>query len=303
MNTQEIREEYEAMSSFDFRSYKGGTALYDSFGGTSDNKGFRYIGARKEKAFGYYSVETSRKFLSVLLESGNIEYSRKVCNIGYYRAIDLVFFFNSAAKQRGLSEIYSKRKKRTDYKITKRQVSIIKYLLGKGYTMSRLSRIYNVSYSLIFCIKNNTQYGLVDPIIKISETATLKRPFFLGDNDVCESLLSYIIYEGCPKCPFCSQVSPYVLSHGRYRCSNLICKKDFSKTTRTPLENCKLPADKVVAAMYLYLLDSKINTFQIALAIKCTQKTGFLLLKRIKLLYMTTIWKNFILNYKSFLIK
>jgi transposase-like protein len=74
----------------------------------------------------------------------------------------------------------------------------------------------------------------------------------LSDEKVCLKYVEEMRWHGTPFCPHCGALTPYRLKDGKnFRCSEKICKKDFSVTVGTIFENSKVSLSKWIAAMYI----------------------------------------------------
>lgn len=88
------------------------------------------------------------------MEFGNLKYAKKVSGIGYYSAWYYINFLNNEATSRGLPLIFIKKERwaTPNVKLTKKQVSYIKYLFTK-YSTYKVAKMYHVSQSTIHQIK------------------------------------------------------------------------------------------------------------------------------------------------------
>ena len=85
-------------------------------------------------------------------------------------------------------------------------------------------------------------------------------------------------------CPYCGKHHCKRSSNGRFCCTG--CKRNFSCTVGTILENTKLPLIKWFMAMYYLSINKKgISSYQLAKHIEVTQNTAWYMLQKIRLLY------------------
>ena len=108
----------------------------------------------------------------------------------------------------------------------------------------------------------------------------------LSDENVARQHMEDMRWGGEPVCPFCEGRRPYKLKNGKsYRCKEKTCKKTFTVTTGTVYENTKLPLSTWAAAIYVLTAHKKgISSHQLARDLGCTQKTGWFILHRIRLM-------------------
>lgn len=85
-------------------------------------------------------------------------------------------------------------------------------------------------------------------------------------------------------CPFCACVNVTRLKDGkRFQCNEKLCRKQFSVTVGTVVENTKIPLTKWFLAMYILSNHSKgISSLQLASWLDVTQKTAWFLNHRIR---------------------
>lgn len=106
------------------------------------------------------------------------------------------------------------------------------------------------------------------------------------DDKTCRDFMEQLRWKGNPVCPHCGASKPYRLKDGKnFRCKNKECKKDFSVTVGTIFENTKIHLSKWIATIYLLTAHKKgISSHQLARDLGVTQKTGWFLLHRARLL-------------------
>lgn len=91
--------------------------------------------------------------------------------------------------------------------------------------------------------------------------------------------------EGIPVCPHCgSNQSGFLQSRRMWKCKNKPCRKQFSVKRGTVMEDSPLGLDKWLIAIWL-IVNAKngISSCEIARALGITQKSGWFLLHRIRL--------------------
>jgi transposase-like protein len=108
----------------------------------------------------------------------------------------------------------------------------------------------------------------------------------LSSEDVCRSYMEQMRWGGNPICPHCGAHNPYRLGDGKtFRCKEKTCKKDFSVTVGTIFENSKIKLRIWIAAGYLLSAHKKgISSHQLARDLGITQKTGWFVLQRLRLI-------------------
>lgn len=87
-----------------------------------------------------------------------------------------------------------------------------------------------------------------------------------------------------PNCPFCGTTDPYVLDGKRkeLKCRNSECRKKFSNTTGTYLDNCKLPPIVIYKAVVRYKNDPSVSSRKLSSFLGVTQKTSWRLKYKIE---------------------
>lgn len=108
----------------------------------------------------------------------------------------------------------------------------------------------------------------------------------LADEKVCREYMEHMRWNGSPFCPHCNSTKPYKFKDGKgYRCSNKVCKKDFSVTVGTIFENSKVKLSTWLAAIYLLTGHKKgISSHQLARDLGVTQKTAWFINHRVRLI-------------------
>lgn len=98
----------------------------------------------------------------------------------------------------------------------------------------------------------------------------------------CVEFFAQARWNGERGCPHCGSAKTYVCKGiGKYKCA--YCKKLFSITTGTFLENTKLPLRTWLIAMYLCLNHKKgISSLQLAETLGITQKSAWFVLHRVR---------------------
>lgn len=320
LDTADIRNDFKELEAFSFQGNHTIGSIYQSFNCSSEegnipDRGFSIDNRqRADRPFGMNDTAKIKEFALLLMEYGNIEYCRKIAKIGRHKAIQIVHILNQEAERRSLAPVYCfKRKDPFFKKLTDKQVSIIKYLLHKGYSGKRLASIYNVTQGLIANIDAGLQHKDITPIIPLS--GARKRPLYssnsmrLPDSTIANIWLlnegksnvqwEWIIWENTPKCPRCQNNSPYLLSNGGHRCSNPQCKLQFSPMVGTPFEGTKIQPKQWLAAMALYENDMKISARSMAVILGVTQVTSWKMIQRLKQAYLLPLWQRFTLINKE----
>lgn len=108
----------------------------------------------------------------------------------------------------------------------------------------------------------------------------------VSDEKVARQHMELMRWGTEPFCPHCGGTKPYKLKDGKtYRCKDKTCRKDFSVTVKTIFENSKIPLSKWMAALYIITAHKKgISSCQLARDIGVTQKTGWFMNHRIRLI-------------------
>ncbi len=91
-------------------------------------------------------------------------------------------------------------------------------------------------------------------------------------------------WNGCPECPHCNSNKWYRISDKRYKCGD--CKKKYSVTVGTVMENSNIPLSTWFMAIYV-LAGHKagINSIQLGKDIGVTQKSAWFLGHRIRKMF------------------
>lgn len=103
-------------------------------------------------------------------------------------------------------------------------------------------------------------------------------------DEKCRLFLEQQRWGNTPACPFCASVNVTRLKDGkRFQCNEKLCRKQFSATVGTVVENTKIPLTKWFLAMYILSNHSKgISSLQLASWLDVTQKTAWFLNHRIR---------------------
>lgn len=106
------------------------------------------------------------------------------------------------------------------------------------------------------------------------------------DEDTCRAHLAALRWgaDGVPACPFCGVIGSHSIEKGkRYKCKDKGCRRKFSVTVGTVLENTKLPLRVWFTAIYLATNTSKgCSSVNLAQLTGITQKTAWFVLCRIR---------------------
>jgi transposase-like protein len=107
---------------------------------------------------------------------------------------------------------------------------------------------------------------------------------FYNTDEKCRIELAKERWGDTPACPFCGSTGVKCLANGkRFQCNEKVCRKQFSVTVGTVLENTKIPLTKWFLAMYILSNHSKgISSLQLASWLDVTQKTAWFLNHRIR---------------------
>lgn len=103
-------------------------------------------------------------------------------------------------------------------------------------------------------------------------------------DEKCRIALAQERWGDTPACPFCASTKVKAIKDGkRFQCNEKVCRKQFSVTVGTVLENTKIPLTKWFLAMYILSNHSKgISSLQLASWLDVTQKTAWFLNHRIR---------------------
>jgi transposase-like protein len=103
-------------------------------------------------------------------------------------------------------------------------------------------------------------------------------------DEKCRIALAQERWGETPACPFCGSTKVKAITGGkRFQCNEKVCRKQFSVTVGTVLENTKIPLTKWFLAMYILSNHSKgISSLQLASWLDVTQKTAWFLNHRIR---------------------
>jgi transposase-like protein len=103
-------------------------------------------------------------------------------------------------------------------------------------------------------------------------------------DEKCRIALAQERWGETPACPFCASTKVKAITGSkRFQCNEKVCRKQFSVTVGTVLENTKIPLTKWFLAMYILSNHSKgISSLQLASWLDVTQKTAWFLNHRIR---------------------
>lgn len=103
-------------------------------------------------------------------------------------------------------------------------------------------------------------------------------------DEKCRQFLELQRWGNSPACPFCGSTHVKRIKEGkRFQCNEKVCRKQFSATVGTVVENTKIPLTKWFLAMYILSSHSKgISSLQLASWLGVTQKTAWHLNHRIR---------------------
>lgn len=106
---------------------------------------------------------------------------------------------------------------------------------------------------------------------------------YFSTDKKCREYLENLLWNNKPVCPHCKHDEKiYRFSDGKtFKCSS--CKKKFTITVGTVLENSNIPLQKWLLSLYLISTTKKgISSIQLSKAIGITQKSAWFLLQRIR---------------------
>jgi len=103
-----------------------------------------------------------------------------------------------------------------------------------------------------------------------------------SDESVCKDYMAQLRWDGKPCCPYCANEKIYnIEDNKRYKCAT--CKKKFSVTVGTIMEDSNIPLSKWFMALYLCTSHKKgISSHQLAKDIGITQKSAWHMIHRIR---------------------
>ncbi|MBK7885642.1 MAG: IS1595 family transposase [Chitinophagaceae bacterium] len=106
----------------------------------------------------------------------------------------------------------------------------------------------------------------------------------LSDEKVCREYVEQMRWKGNPICPHCKGANPYKLKDGKtYRCKEKTCKRDFTVTVGTIMENSKIALSTWMAAIYICSAHKKgISSLQLSRDLGITQKSAWFVLHRVR---------------------
>lgn len=306
VDASDIRSEFKALSEMDFRNNYSLAHLCQNF--KSDGKiekSYNIIRAVTPKVFGMNNPEQVTQFSLYLKEYGNIEYCRKLVGIGRAKATKIVHILNEMAKGKNLPILY---KFRTDNintaKLSDRQVSIIKYLLHKGYSTHKLADIYSVNQSSINLINLGITWKEINPILQLKGERVIPKfskyhkknksiDVFFTDDLLSKEVFEYIVWGEQPKCPHCGSIEFYKFPSGVYKCKSSDCYQKYTAKTGGYFSGSKLTYTKWLNAMYIYNKDRNVTLSQLSLAVGLNMTSSMNTKKKLMSLFLTPIWQRF----------
>lgn len=105
------------------------------------------------------------------------------------------------------------------------------------------------------------------------------------DQETCKKYLEQKRWRGNITCPHCSHQNPYRTNRG-FTCSSKECRKKFTVTTGTIMENTKIELRKWLGAIFLFSTSKKgQSSVYISEVLEVTQKTAWFMLHRIREMY------------------
>lgn len=111
---------------------------------------------------------------------------------------------------------------------------------------------------------------------------------FFKSEETCIQYLAESRWADKPSCPHCGNVGAYVTNRG-FKCKAKECRKKFTVTTGTVLENTKIDLRLWFATIYLATAHKKgISSHQLSRDLNITQKTAWFLLHRVREMFKNT---------------
>jgi len=111
----------------------------------------------------------------------------------------------------------------------------------------------------------------------------------MPDEKQCREYMEKARWGDSPFCPHCNSTKPYKLKDGKkYRCSSPKCRKDFTVTVGTIIENTKIDLYTWLNAIFTITGHRKgISSLQLSRNLGCTQSTAWFMLHRIRFIMET----------------
>lgn len=122
--------------------------------------------------------------------------------------------------------------------------------------------------------------------MEITINNLLEASTYFKDDKTCREYLEKKLWGDKPKCPHCSfEEKIYRYKNGKqFKCAS--CKKIFTITVGTPMENTNIPLQKWMVAVYLHVNNKKgISSHQLAKHIGITQYSAWFMLHRIRKMF------------------
>lgn len=191
---KEINEEFEEYSNVNYeKNYSIGEIFQHFDNKRSFERNFSVVKKQSptNTEFQIKRNETIKLFAYTLINFGNLKYAIKTSGIGEFTAIYYIDVLNNAALKRGLPLIFVRKKQWNEHaqKLTKKQVSYIKYLATK-YSSKKIAKMYNVTASTILAIKNKMTWKRVkpailnqNPVTHVNKNTTIKGSERYNKND------------------------------------------------------------------------------------------------------------------------
>lgn len=103
------------------------------------------------------------------------------------------------------------------------------------------------------------------------------------DEEYCKKYLEQQRWNGKPICPHCGHSHKIYRTKAGFKCGNTECRRKFSVTVGTVMENTKIKLRYWFAAMYIMSAHKRgISSYQLARDLGLTQKTAWHLCHRIR---------------------
>jgi len=115
---------------------------------------------------------------------------------------------------------------------------------------------------------------------------------YLQNPDACVELVAALRWPSGPICPHCGGTEYSFLTTRRiWKCK--ACRKQFSAKSGTIFEDSPIPLDKWLLATWLIVnCKNGISSYEIARAVKVTQKSAWFMLHRIRLALANGTWEK-----------
>ena len=115
---------------------------------------------------------------------------------------------------------------------------------------------------------------------------------YFADPDTCVNFVAGLRWIDGPVCPYCGGMKvSYLRTRRIFKCMAKECHKQFSVKVGTIFEDSAIPLDKWLTAIWLIVnCKNGISSYEIARALKVTQKSAWFMLHRIRLALARSTW-------------